>query len=209
MHRMCKLSTPRWLNRTTRPMSNRGVVSKWLLTRPFCLRSMACRHRCRPADPYSTKNMWVRPIRRSFIKGPPLAGLQQYVEQAVRNAYYQGVAHASDNISSATQLTGGGGRGICPVMPQGSYRHDAFRGGVVGREGVTLGGKGVGPVWDERYNSFPHSVVLRENYADGGFKYLWKGAPPSGPKRRQSSSMNRRGTTKRILKILTTSLCVR
>ncbi len=40
------------------------------------------------------------------------AKLQQYVEQAVRSAYYQGVAHAYGNFSSATQLSGGGGLGV-------------------------------------------------------------------------------------------------
>ncbi len=107
---------------------------------------------------------------------PLVVRLQHYVEQVVRSAYYQGLAHAFSNFSSATQLSGGGSR-AGPVVPRQAYQHDAFSGVVLGREVVALGGKCASPAWDGRHNSFPHSVVVRESYADCGYKHLWKVAP--------------------------------
>ncbi len=66
--------------------------------------------------------------------------LQQYVNQAVCQAYYQSVAHASQNFSK--QLSGSN-LDADFIVPRQDYQSDSFHGGVNNRQVVAFGTKGV------------------------------------------------------------------
>ncbi len=79
--------------------------------------------------------------------------------------------------SAVITPAGGSGSTSLPGSSGPAPYDPAAYGGELGYKCITLGNRRRGRSWNNRYNDFPHSVVLKKRFADGGFTYLWRAYP--------------------------------